>query len=345
VSKVSIIVPVYKVEKYIHQCVESLTHQSLNDIEIILVDDGSPDGCPKICDEYANKDNRIKVIHKTNAGVSAARNDGLSIANGEYVVFCDSDDWMEKDCCEKLYNKAIADQADVVIGDVYMAYENRERKRVSFYEKEFVTEDASFINKMIQGDIYRTYAPCPPKSGYAFGYGGPWNKLVKRTVLKENNIDFDLRVKGVFDDILYTAHILAVANKISYVKTPVYNYRIIGSSITHSYKPNVLEINSAIFASWREFFSRYNVEEFMKPFYACVLRRIEESIRLYYVNSKNEKSKKELLREYNQMLDSEPYHTAIRQVDLKKLPKKQKLLALVGRIGMNGVIWRIYREG
>ena len=164
-------------------------------------------------------------------------------------------------------------------------------------------------------------------------------------MLKENNIDFYLRVKGVFDDILYTAHILAVANKISYVKIPVYNYRIIGNSITHSYKPNVLEINSAIFASWREFFSKYNVEECMKPFYACVLRRIEESIRLYYVNSKNEKSKKELLREYNQMLDSEPYHAAIRQVDLKKLPKKQKLLALVGRIGMNGVIWRIYRKG
>ena len=93
---------------------------------------------------------------------------------------------------------------------------------------------------MIQGDIYRTYAPCPPESGYAFGYGGPWNKLVKRTVLKENNIDFDLRVKGVFDDILYTAHILAVANKISYVKIPVYNYRIIGSSITHSYGINYL---------------------------------------------------------------------------------------------------------
>ena len=91
-AKVSIVVPVYKVEKYIENCIESLVSQTLREIEIILVDDGSPDKCGEICDVYAARDNRIKVLHKKNAGVSAARNDGLLQASGEYILFCDSDD-------------------------------------------------------------------------------------------------------------------------------------------------------------------------------------------------------------------------------------------------------------
>lgn len=94
--KVSIVVPIYNVEKYLHRCVNSLIRQTLKDIEIILVDDGSPDNCPKICDEYKNKDIRVKVIHKKNAGLGLARNSGLDEAKGEYVVFVDSDDFIEE---------------------------------------------------------------------------------------------------------------------------------------------------------------------------------------------------------------------------------------------------------
>ena len=99
-SKISIVVPIYKVEKEIHRCVESLLAQTLKDIEIILVDDGSPDNCPSICDDYAKKDNRIKVIHKENGGLSEARNFGLLEAKAEYVLFVDSDDYIDKTTCE-----------------------------------------------------------------------------------------------------------------------------------------------------------------------------------------------------------------------------------------------------
>ena len=92
--KVSIIVPVYNVEKYLDRCMESLLNQTLKDIEIILVDDGSPDNCPQICDEYAKKDSRVKVVHKVNAGLGYARNSGLDVASGEYVAFVDSDDYV-----------------------------------------------------------------------------------------------------------------------------------------------------------------------------------------------------------------------------------------------------------
>ena len=101
---ISVIVPIYNVEKYLPQCIESILRQTYTNLEIILVDDGSPDSCPQICDDYAAKDSRIKVIHQANSGVSAARNSGLKIAKGKYIGFIDGDDYIEPDMYEYLYN-------------------------------------------------------------------------------------------------------------------------------------------------------------------------------------------------------------------------------------------------
>lgn len=108
--KVSIVVPIYNVEKYLHKCVDSIIGQTYHNLEIILVDDGSPDNCPAICDEYQKKDSRVRVIHKPNGGLSDARNAGLDIATGEYISFVDSDDWIECDTIEKMLNLAGPDR-------------------------------------------------------------------------------------------------------------------------------------------------------------------------------------------------------------------------------------------
>lgn len=112
--KISIIVPIYNVEKYIRKCIESIINQTYKNIEIILVDDGSPDNCGKICDDFSQKDSRIKVIHKKNGGLSDARNKGSKIATGEYIMFVDSDDYIELTACEELYNIIIDSNADIV---------------------------------------------------------------------------------------------------------------------------------------------------------------------------------------------------------------------------------------
>ena len=104
---ISIIVPVFKAETFINRCVDSILAQSFSNFELILIDDGSPDKCPEICDEYSKKDKRIRVIHKTNAGVSAARNTGIKVAKGKWLMFCDSDDYVSSNWCEKMYNSAI----------------------------------------------------------------------------------------------------------------------------------------------------------------------------------------------------------------------------------------------
>ena len=236
-AKVSVVVPCYKVEKYLPKCIESLVSQTLPDIEIILVDDGSPDLSGQICDQAAEKDNRIKVIHKKNAGVSAARNDGLEIATGEFIIFVDSDDYMPSDALQILYIRAEETKADLVIGDVYRVYGEEERY-VYFYNHEFTTSDRTEIDKLIQTDFYNQYCPYPYNGVPAFGYGGPWNKLVRREMLIQNDIKFDVRVQGLFDDIIYSAHILVCSNTISYVSKPVYAYRSLTTSLTKTYKKN-----------------------------------------------------------------------------------------------------------
>ena len=127
----SVIVPVYRVEQYLHKCLDSLVNQTYRDLEIILVDDGSPDTCGAICDAYAARDGRIRVIHQENRGLSGARNTGLDHARGEFVAFVDSDDYLEQDMYAQLMAAAVGESADIVIGDFYMILETGISRRYS----------------------------------------------------------------------------------------------------------------------------------------------------------------------------------------------------------------------
>lgn len=128
-DKISIIIPVYKVEKYIKKCIDSVINQTYVNLEIILVDDGSPDNCGKICDEYAKKDNRVKVIHKENGGLSDARNYGLDIVEGQFIFFLDSDDFIEKYTIEYLYKLCKKNNAEISVGQTRFLYENQENNK------------------------------------------------------------------------------------------------------------------------------------------------------------------------------------------------------------------------
>ena len=129
-AKVSVIVPIYKVEKYIKKCVDSIVGQTLPDIEIILVDDGSPDDCGAICEGYAKQDLRIKVIHKANEGLSEARNTGINAATSEYIGFVDGDDYVAPDMYEVLYKNITEQNADVAVCGLYDCYTDRKYHRI-----------------------------------------------------------------------------------------------------------------------------------------------------------------------------------------------------------------------
>ena len=129
---ISVIVPIYNVEKYLARCVDSIVNQTYKNLEIILVDDGSPDRCPQMCDDYAEKDSRIKVVHKKNGGLSDARNAGMAVATGEYISFIDSDDWIETSMFELLINNIFQYDCEISCGGIILKIQRLKYKRIVF---------------------------------------------------------------------------------------------------------------------------------------------------------------------------------------------------------------------
>lgn len=341
--RISIIVPCYNVERYLEQCLDSLTGQTLRDIEIIMVDDGSPDGSGAICDRYAQKDDRVKVIHKVNGGVSAARNDGLAAATGEYVFFCDGDDWMPQDACELLWAEAEQTHADVIFGDIWRCWSSAD-EYMRLFASPFRSRDPAFIRELIRTNFYYTYCPSIPETDRADGcYGGPWNKIVKRKMLVEKGIRFDLRVKGIYDDVIYSGYVLANAEQVAYIGKPVYCYRQVPSSMTRVFKKNILDINQAIFQSWEEFLESADPEgELRTAYLANVLRRLDHAVGVYFVTPANPAPKRDRKRELAALVKLEPYRSAARNVERRRLSKRHKVLASMTARGWISGLWMVY---
>lgn len=217
----SVIVPVYKVEKYLRQCVDSILRQSLCAIEVIIVDDGSPDGCPAICDEYASCDSRVKVLHKKNGGVSSARNAGLELASAPYVMFCDGDDYLSPCACEELYAAITESDADVACCNVELLWEN-ESKVAKKYRKNLMRYFS------LPGNGVRTIGE------FEFSHLAVtvWNKIFKRAILTAEKIRFH---DGFLheDDVFHRLY-MCVAKRIVYVDKKLYVYRQRPSSIMHT---------------------------------------------------------------------------------------------------------------
>lgn len=213
---ISISIPVYNVEKYLCQCIESIINQSLIDIEIILVDDGSTDSCGGICDKYAAKDSRIKVIHKENGGLASARQAALEIATGIYFCACDADDWVELDMYEQMYNKAQETGADIIICDYYIEYDNG--KTVHKQIDKLDDSETDLIGNALNGKL--------PTS--------MWNKIYKREIFQKYNISWEQGI-DLGEDFLISLKIFRNPVTINYIQKPLYHYRRLmnGNSYTN----------------------------------------------------------------------------------------------------------------
>lgn len=206
-EKVSIIVPVYMVEKYIESCINSLIEQTYYNLEIILVDDGSPDDCPKICDEWAKKDTRIKVLHQKNSGVSAARNSAIEQITGEYILFVDSDDWIEKNMIETLVDEfESSSEIDAVFCGFVEVDEQGNTLRIIEPRNESVVERNEGV-----GAIFGEYGTVL------------WNKMFRTELLNSSSL-FDVELK-IGEDELWMVNVLKKAKKISLKSKPLYYYR------------------------------------------------------------------------------------------------------------------------
>ncbi len=214
--KVSIIVPVYKVEQYIDECVTSIVNQSYRNLEIILVDDGSPDKCPEICDSWEKKDFRIKVIHKENGGLSSARNAGMSACTGEYVMFTDSDDFIDSCMVENLLKNAEYYDADVSACSIKKYYNGTSHDFRNYFKQE-ITEYTGLqaIEAMLREEI-----DC-----------AAWNKLYRVASIK----GFEFPLGRYNEDVIFLFYSWQKIKKIVYTKEAYYNYRVTANSLTHSF--------------------------------------------------------------------------------------------------------------
>ena len=207
---ISIIVPVYNVESYLERCIESILNQSFKEFELILVNDGSTDGCKDICNEYKTKDKRIKVIHKENGGLSSARNAGLDIARGKYIGFVDSDDFINKDMYKILFDTIQANNSDMVICDYYKVNEDDINK---FRNLKCNCENIKIKNLNNLESIDNLFL-----TGEKFIFA--WNKLYKRELF--NDLRYE---KGRIYEDEYLAHrILYKCNKVSIIEAKIYYY-------------------------------------------------------------------------------------------------------------------------
>ena len=229
---VSITVPVYNVEKDLPRCIESLINQTLKDIEIILVDDGSPDNCGNICDDYAKKDSRIKVIHKKNGGLATARQAGLEVITGQYYTVCDSDDWVEPNMCEELYNIAIRDNADIVLSKHYINYPNGKQIESPIYE--YINQDEYILDIM----YHKTSA-------------NTWNKLFKMSTIRKYDINYEKGI-NLGEDALFLYKLLLHPLKISTINKPYYHYHrdINSNSYTNNVTLKTVEQNKYVW-EWK----------------------------------------------------------------------------------------------
>ena len=239
---VSIIVPVYKVEKYIHRCVDSLVNQTLQSIEIVLVDDGSPDNCPSICDDLAKKDSRIKVVHKENGGLSSARNAGLDVAKGKYVGFVDSDDDVELIMYEKMV--AVAEQYKV---DFVMADYRRVLRDGSSYIKTLDIEKGYYNRDKIISDIFPNLI-----MRESIKYGpllSVWHCIYRREFLEKFDLRFDDEVKWSEDNI-FSAIMGYRCSSFYYMKgEALYHYYQNEGTITTSYRKGAWNVYCTMPAS------------------------------------------------------------------------------------------------
>ncbi len=277
-EKISIIIPVYKVEEYLDYCVESVVKQTYNNLEIILVDDGSPDRCPKMCDEWAKKDKRIKVIHKKNAGVSQARNSGLEIATGKFVAFIDSDDTISLQMFEILM-KTIADtKSDMSVCSWKKVYDiSKPNNKDVAIEK---IKIKSFENDEVFDLLFNKKVPL---------IMAVWAKLYKKSLFDGLKYPSDI---AIGEDEFMIPYVLDRVKKLSFVDLPLYNNTQRETSVTAG-SFSIKRMGAVIARKDRWQFCAKNKPEFEQKALAQYLL----TLAIFYTKFKKTKADKKLLSE------------------------------------------------
>ncbi len=313
---ISVIVPIYNVEQYLRQCLDSLEAQTTGDIEFVLVDDGSPDGCPAICDEYAARDSRFRVVHKENGGLLSARKAGVRASKGDYIGFVDGDDWVEPDTFLNMQKSVDEFSPDMVISDFLCDFGDRIEPSEQSFEDGFYDrsrlESELFPTMLFNGQYYR------------FGVNpNCWSKLVKRELIEKNLYSVDERIR-MGEDAAFIYPCLLDADSVACIKIPTYHYRITGQSMSTAYDEKLKDI---ILLPYEQLKSKNGKSKFdissQLDYYLIYMTNFLIRNEAKKANTHTKKEQREILRT---LVFNEDIVNAASSVEMSRLPVHTKLL-------------------
>ncbi len=316
---VSVVIPVYKVEKYLDRCAESIFAQTYKNIEIVFVDDGSPDNCPKMCDEYALKDSRVKVVHKANGGLPDARNAGINVATGDYILFVDSDDWIEQNTIEELLKIIDEHSVDfVTFGAVWDGRQGIPDGTPCTCEKSRELGLGYYDEKRIMNEIY-------PRLFVTHDlFFGPilsaCFSIYSKKFLDDNGVRFDPEVK-YSEDSVFSSKMVYAAKSFYVTNKCFYHYCFNNASISTTFHKDIFEVEKLRY----EFIERH-FKDSKKYDFTTQLRRLKLCC-LISALSKRRTLPADEKREYVVRVFNDPFtRDAVKHVGVAKVPFKKKLM-------------------
>lgn len=336
IPSISIIIPVYKVEKYLARCVDSVLGQTFTDLEIILVDDGSPDNCPQMCDKYAEEDSRIKVIHKENGGLPSARNAGMRVATGKYIFFLDSDDWLETDGMERLHTVAEEYKVDFArYRAIRTGWPGLPENAPCMVEEVREMQGGYYDKERMKAEVYHRLIVTPQLTMGAIV--GAWGSLYNRQFLVDNDLYFYEEVK-FSEDMVFSARVVWAAESFYYIEEPcVYHYFYNPDSISKSFREGRWESCKGLIETFEKDFAEDIDYDYRGQLHClrwfCICMALNER---KYLAGRKEKA--EYCRELLQ--DSVIRETKL-GFDQMDITWKQKLLMILVKLKLSGLIARI----
>lgn len=332
---VSIIVPVYRVnEGFLRKCVESCLCQTCGDLELILVDDGSPDHCGAVCDEYAARDPRVRVIHQKNRGVSAARNAGIDAASGEWLTFLDADDFLEPDACEAIMGCAAAHPGlDAVVFSMVKDYEDRQVPHVSLYGGDRLISGEAAVSGL-RNDVLR-------KQLDRNVLRMTFCKAVRTKILHRHGIRF-IPELPLCEDVVFWFHTMQYVERAFYLDRRLYHYRQVDNSATDKYRPNVVREHVLLMKSLKAIVDatpdpeRYRQGYCLEAFYS--MQRI---ITQGFYHPDNPASPRERAKACAQALGEPVYQEALKQIRPEELTNNHKIKYLLLRLKLYAAVARL----
>lgn len=312
---ISIIVPVFNSEQYVQQCLDSLVNQTYKNIEVICIDDGSEDKSADIIIEYVHKDKRIKYERINNSGVSIARNKGISLANGDYIMFVDADDWIDNETCESALIIAMQNDTDVVMWDYIREYSNKSLPKNIFYNNMFF--DKNEIKEKLHRRMVGIVGVELNQLENADALCTVWGKLYKKKCILDNGINFyDINEIGTYEDGLFNLNVFAHVNNVCYVHKYFYHYRKVSNSITNCYNPHLQYQHERIHKYLKMYIENNKLDN---QYLEALNNRISLELITYGLNiiSNKEINNIEKIKEIKEILQDDHYSEALRALDLR----------------------------